>query len=123
MKNGTAFKVIGTNSATQVDTGTHECLIGLLSEAGGHIYPPLLEFKYSFKSDISPAPSEANPQFCSPSPRGASSAMLSSRCRTILQNALFLGAVAACAVWFQVGGTGELILSHSDTPLPPLQGG
>lgn len=42
------FKVNRTNPATQVDTGTHECLIGLLSEPGGDIHLPLLEFKYSF---------------------------------------------------------------------------
>lgn len=33
MEYRTAFKVNCTNSATQVDTGTHECLIGLLSKA------------------------------------------------------------------------------------------
>ena len=48
MEYRTAFKVTRTNSATQVDTGTHECLIGLLSGPGGDIHPPLLEFKYSF---------------------------------------------------------------------------
>lgn len=48
MEYRTGFKVNGTNSGTQVDTGTHECLIGLLSEPGGDIHTPVLEFKYSF---------------------------------------------------------------------------
>lgn len=118
-----AFKVKRANSALQVDTGTHECLIGLLSEAGGDIHPPpLLEFKYSFWCDISPAPSEASPPQSPPfpgSPRRALSAVLSSRCGTIPHNALlvfwgvflffFLRPVpAASAALFQVGGTGGI---------------
>lgn len=109
------MEVRGSSPATQVDTGSHECLIGLLSQPGGDFDSPLSYFKYSLSSDISPTKSAVWLLSVAPS------AVLSPRCRTVIQNALFPSLVRRQDgfKWVEVGR----ILSQSDITLPPLRWG